>query len=526
IAGLTDSIIAALEISPDPWELRADDTFTDDPIAAFGVLEAKQHRSRGITLEIFMGLMKYYRQTYLDLMRIAFSTSGCYGEYLKWNDQNGRGVLYSRFIERIFDRIEIAFCAEWSRNETVNQGTEELPTANRQLANEKNKFLTIFESLPTAIFLLDDHDQIVHMNLAAARMLNPSVAAGGHYYSTPDEQTPFPWMTKELAHFRQYPEQNEVESLLDLPNGEKRQVLTRFCTMQDISFKFSGVVAILQDITERKTAERELKKAQELLIRQEKMAALGQLAAGVAHEINNPMGFVICNLATLKKYLDRLTGFITIQNKVLTQVDETLLEQVSNARKYLKIDYIIEDVEQLLEESLDGANRVRHVVKRLNHFSQLDQDDLALVNLNEILETSIQVAWNEIKHVATLNRELGDLPPLECHPQQMNQAFLNLLLNAAQALDDHGTITVRSWQEDSRVSVSVKDNGKGIPAELLPRLFEPFFTTKEVGQGTGLGLATSYGIVKSHGGEITVQSEPGKGSTFTVTLPLSQNQKE
>jgi signal transduction histidine kinase len=517
ITGLTDSITSALAISDEPWELGPDDTFMSDPMAVFGVLEAKKHRSRGVTLEMFMGLMKYYRLGYLDLIRISFpAVQPDPGGKTRGND----GALFARFIERVFDRIEIAFCAEWSRSETVNSAVDELQTANRQITNEKNKFLTIFESLPTAVFLLDDEKRIVHMNLAGAQMINPAATSGGHYYSSPEERIPFPWFECELDSFKQTGDEQEYEFLVELAEGSKCQVLGRFRPMQDISFKFPGTVVILRDITARKQAEEELKQVQGHLIQQEKMASIGQLAAGVAHEINNPMGFISSNLSTLNKYIHRLVEFIAAEDEVLSHAGNSDAGLLPAIRTRLKIDYIINDARQLIIESLDGADRVRHIVQDLKTFSRVDQVECTLINLNETLETTINIAWNEIKYVAALNREYGDIPAVKCYPQQLNQVFLNLLVNAAQAADGHGTITVRTWSDDVNVCVSVSDTGTGIPADILPHIFEPFFTTKEVGKGTGLGLSISYGIIKNHGGDITVQSCVGTGSVFTVSIPL------
>ncbi|MBU4262516.1 MAG: PAS domain S-box protein [Proteobacteria bacterium] len=520
IVGLTDSITSALAISVEPWELGPDDSFISDPIAAFGVLEAQRHRSRGVTLEMFIGLMKYYRQTYLDLVRTSYpSRQKPSGQSL--NESDDDGALSIRFIERVFDRIEIAFCAEWSRSETMNRAIDELQAANRDITNEKNKFLTIFESLPTAVFLLDDKRRIVHMNQAGAQMINPAAKAGGHYYSQSENRIPFPWLADELSRFRETGDEKEYEYLVELSEGNECQVLARFRPMQDISFKYTGTVVILKDITERKKAEEELKLTQAHMIQQEKMASIGQLAAGVAHEINNPMGFIMSNLSTLSKYIDRLTEFIAVEDKMISHADDvTNAEQLAGIRKNLKIDYISKDAKDLISESLDGADRVRRIVQDLKSFSRIDQTDCTLVNLNETLETTINIAWNEIKYIANLNREFGDIPEIKCYPQQLGQVFLNLLVNAAQSMDGQGEITVRTFSDETSVNISISDTGRGISAKDLSRIFDPFFTTKEVGKGTGLGLSISYGIVKNHGGEITVQSEIGKGSTFTVRIPL------
>ncbi len=258
------------------------------------------------------------------------------------------------------------------------------------------------------------------------------------------------------------------------------------------------------------------------------MASIGQLAAGVAHEINNPMGFITSNLGSLDKYVGRLTEYIGVVDQALQQCgDGTVSTPVQEARKRLKIDLILEDAHQLIAESQDGAGRVRRIVQDLKNFSRVDQAETALIDLNESLETTINIAWNELKYVAELQRDFGDIPRVRCFPQQLNQVFLNLLVNAAHALgENRGQITVGTRQEEDQVLVTVSDTGCGMPPEVQRRIFEPFFTTKEVGKGTGLGLSISYDIIKKHGGTIEVESEVGRGTTFMVRLPIDVQQEE
>ncbi|MFZ4860464.1 MAG: sensor histidine kinase, partial [Desulfuromonadaceae bacterium] len=261
------------------------------------------------------------------------------------------------------------------------------------------------------------------------------------------------------------------------------------------------------------------------IFQQEKMASIGQLAAGVAHEINNPIGFISSNLSTLNKYIDRLAEFISVGDASLA--DSEAAEIVNAARKRLKINYVMEDSHQLIAESLDGTARVRRIVQDLKSFSRVDHAETAQINLNEALDTTINIAWNEIKYVATLTREFGEVPLINCFPQQLNQVFLNLLVNAAHAIGDkQGSITVRTWSGAGNVFVSVTDSGCGIPEEIRQKIFEPFFTTKDVGKGTGLGLSISYDIVHKHGGEITVESEVGQGASFIVRLPVDGPPKD
>jgi two-component system NtrC family sensor kinase len=320
-----------------------------------------------------------------------------------------------------------------------------------------------------------------------------------------------------------------VDELLQRPSGEQTDNLSLDEEMRllrsynEVLFtKLQAKVQELQQtVAKHHSSEESLKAMQAQIIQQEKMASIGQLAAGVAHEINNPMGFITSNLTSLGKYASRLDTYIAaLQQSLYACPHHPGLDELDRLRQKLKVDYIISDVTQLVEESLDGANRVRRIVQDLKSFSRVDQAESSRVNLNECLETTINIAWNELKYIATLERDFGELPPILCNPQQLNQVFLNLLVNAAQAMEKPGTITVRTWSEPDWVCVAVSDTGKGMTEEVRRRVFEPFFTSKPTGKGTGLGLPISVDIVHKHHGDIQVESEPGKGSTFTVRLPV------
>ncbi|WP_321365499.1 ATP-binding protein [uncultured Desulfuromusa sp.] len=292
----------------------------------------------------------------------------------------------------------------------------------------------------------------------------------------------------------------------------------------------SGAVITLQDQTETRQmtteleqAHADLKATQGQILQSEKMAAIGQLAAGVAHEINNPIGFVTSNLRTLGRYVDKLADHIEEQEKTIHELAPDQADGIiGQLRKKSKIDAIIEDLHDLQSESLDGLDRISKIVKNLKSFSRVDQTVFSNVDLNECLESTLNIVWNELKYTATIEKKLSPLPLVPCYPQEINQVFLNLLVNAGHAIGEKGVIRLYSRQEGETVCISITDNGCGIPEENLKHLFEPFFTTKEVGKGTGLGLSISYDIIQKHNGEIQVESEVGKGTTFTIRLPLQQ----
>ncbi|QWV92982.1 PAS domain S-box protein [Geomonas oryzisoli] len=287
-------------------------------------------------------------------------------------------------------------------------------------------------------------------------------------------------------------------------------------------------VIMLHDLTEIKqvseelvAAYQELKATHSQLLQQEKMASIGQLAAGVAHEINNPMGFISSNLGTMVKYLERLEGFLEVQSAGIAETaPEQMRQEIAEARKKFKVDYILGDARSLLSESQDGAERVRGIVQNLKSFSRVDDAQASYVDLNECLESTVTIAWNELKYKTTLVRDYGELPPVKCRPQQLNQVFLNMLVNAAHAIEKQGEITIRTRRDGDEVLIAFSDTGAGIPDEIKSRIFEPFFTTKEVGKGTGLGLSISYDIIKKHQGSIEVESSVGEGTTFTIRLPI------
>jgi two-component system NtrC family sensor kinase len=251
------------------------------------------------------------------------------------------------------------------------------------------------------------------------------------------------------------------------------------------------------------------------------MASIGQLAAGVAHEINNPLAFISSNLGTLDKYISRLVDFIQTQSEVIKSLkDADAVKKLKKKRKELKLDQVLGDVKGLIAESLDGSERVKKIVYELNCFSRMDEEEYKKADINECIESAINIVWNELKYKATLKKDYGNLPPIKCYAQQINQVFINLLINAVNSIEEQGVITIKTWNKDKSIWMAVSDTGRGISQESLSKIFEPFFTTKDIGKGTGLGLSITYEIIQRHKGDITVKSEVGKGTTFTIRIPI------
>lgn len=276
--------------------------------------------------------------------------------------------------------------------------------------------------------------------------------------------------------------------------------------------------ALQREIDERKQLEGQL-------VQSEKLASLGQLAAGVAHEINNPIGFISSNLGSLDGYFKQLLSLLDAYQSSAPHLDSEAAARLQRLREEAELDFLLEDIPLLIRESKEGIGRVGQIVKDLKDFSRVDNNQQwQWANLQQGIESTLNIVASELKYKADVIKEYQPLPDIECLPSQINQVIMNLVVNAAQAMGpERGTITLRTGLQQDMAWVEVADTGSGIAPDTLQKIFDPFFTTKPVGQGTGLGLSLSYGIVKKHGGDIQVRSELGVGTTFRVELPMRQN---
>ena len=265
------------------------------------------------------------------------------------------------------------------------------------------------------------------------------------------------------------------------------------------------------------------------LIQSEKMASIGQLAAGVAHEINNPVGFITSNLGTLTEYVELFKSLIKLYDKIDSVIPKNISNDVSEIQAQIiqlkreeDITFVLEDIDTLLAESKDGATRVKEIVQNLKSFARLDEDERKYGNINDGIEATLKIVWNELKYKCEVQKELGDIPDILCNPGQLNQVFMNLFVNASHAIEKEGVITITTEHDENNITIKVFDTGKGIEPGHLTKLFDPFFTTKPEGVGTGLGLSISHGIITDHNGTIEVESELEKGTCFTVKLPIHE----
>jgi two-component system NtrC family sensor kinase len=287
------------------------------------------------------------------------------------------------------------------------------------------------------------------------------------------------------------------------------------------------VQALVRSNDELTRLNAQLKHAQDQLMQSEKLASIGQLAAGVAHEINNPVGYVFSNFGTLEKYLADLFRVLEAYEQAESELaGSPAAARLAALRAEIELDYLKEDVPALMNESREGIKRVRKIVQDLKEFSHVDtKQDWEWTSLHQGIDSTLNIVNNEIKYKAEVVKQYGELPDVQCLPSEMNQVFMNLLVNAAHAVDKtRGTITIRTGVQGQKVWVEIEDDGCGIPKENLSRIFDPFFTTKPVGKGTGLGLSLSYGIVQKHGGKLEVDSEPGRGTRFRVTIPVRHSE--
>ncbi|MCW8918795.1 MAG: ATP-binding protein [Gammaproteobacteria bacterium] len=422
------------------------------------------------------------------------------------------------------------------RNTDLASQLEERQRAEQQLEGLLLLLGTTLDSSADGIVTLSQDGRIRRFNESFVQM-----------WCIPDEILAF-WRHDEvMAHILAQvaaPEEflQTLCELIDHPETERSDILTcrdgrvfeRRVRRQPLGVAGVGRVLSFRDISAQVRAEQEqkallarLQEAQSQLLQSEKMAAIGQLAAGVAHEINNPIGFVSSNLSTMQGYVEGVFSLLAAYGEAeayLVQQPQ-LLARLAQHKQEVDLEYLREDLASLLRESREGVARIRQIVQDLKDFSRPDQATWQWTDLHAGLDSTLNIVRNEVKYKAEVVREYGAMPPVECVAAQLNQVFMNLLINAAHAIEGQGEIRLRTGQADGQwVWVEIGDNGAGIAPEHLPHIFEPFFTTKAPGKGTGLGLSISHGIVRKHGGRIEVESEPGVGTRFRIWLPVNAAQ--
>jgi PAS domain S-box-containing protein len=382
----------------------------------------------------------------------------------------------------------------------------------------------IIQNMNSAMLVVDADGCITFCNPPAEQILG---AAHDELRDQPvwtwfeDRPTERALLARTLAHGERF---KGAESHLRRSDGARVPIGISCAPLSDSGGAKLGAVAIFQDLSE-------IKQLQGHVLQTEKMASIGQLAAGVAHEINNPMGFIHANLFQMAEYLTDLRRVWerveALQRAARGGADARQeAEDLAKAAEEVDVGFLLSDFAKAIRESQEGSERIRHIVNDLRDFSHQDTGERVLADVNQCLDSTANIVWPMMKHLVVLERNYADLPDLPCYPMQLKQVFMNLLVNAYQAIEERvgpdggtGTIRLRTECGDDDVTISVSDSGPGIAPEHLDRLFDPFFTTKKVGAGTGLGLSTCYSIVRRHGGRIGVDVRPGEGTTFRVVLP-------
>ncbi|MBE9510482.1 MAG: PAS domain S-box protein [Bacteroidetes bacterium] len=304
--------------------------------------------------------------------------------------------------------------------------------------------------------------------------------------------------------------------------------------------KFEGNFAVLTDVSELKKIEHELivkneelekilKKINEMhtqLVICEKMASIGQITAGVAHEIKNPVNFITGNIEPLKRDVNDLLSVIEKYESLIQKYElEHTFTEIASLKNELDYPHLLEEVNKLIEGMEEGANRTAQIIKSLGSFSRVDKDEFVKVDIHEGIDSTLTLLGNKIKHRITVHKDYKAVSNIECLPSKLNQVFMNVLTNAIQAIDKKGKIFIKTSSDEKNVDICIKDTGKGMTEEIKKHIFEPFYTTKDISKGIGLGLSISYSIIKKHNGRIVVNSEPGKGTEFIITLPIEQSPK-
>lgn len=400
----------------------------------------------------------------------------------------------------------------------VKRRTKELEFQTKALEISHRRVASVIEEANFGLLVLGQSDEVFLLNRRAEELLQMLPVFRDKSFEKPYRQIFPPETTAKIAQVVDAVRASgNVQELPAVSVGPSTVMdLVSYPVM--VKDSISAVVVAVNDVTEKKRLE-------EQLLHSSKLAAIGELAAGVAHEINNPVGFVMSNTNTMEEYLKDITELLGKYRLLRTSVPserDALSAQIEALEAEIDIDFVMNDLAKISMENKGGLQRVAKIVNDLKSFAHVDEAVTSLADVNTLLEDTLNLARNEIKYKAEVVRDYGEVDPIECHAGQLEQVFMNIMVNAAHAIEGKGKIGVKTSQKNGELIVRISDTGKGIPDDVKPRLFEPFFTTKEVGEGTGMGLSIAYVIVEKHNGSIQVESEVGKGTTFTIRLPYKR----
>lgn len=440
---------------------------------------------------------------------------------------------------------------------------EQYNAVQTTIVKSRNKIMDVFDAMHECIVAIDDQYKIISANRSFFHEVGEEInAVIGKDFFPLDTEKKLPWGNKHIQSitdrvFLERKAEYFLEKTID-KNRSTRYFKYHLVPIINEMDKVVQVVIISRDITidiektnqinslnnqlldqkkqiEEKNIElrqtlKKLEDTQSQIIQSEKMASIGQLAAGVAHEINNPTGFVSSNLKTLVDYQNDINGLILLYQKLISDLKNkqngnispkvlTVIDDIKDAEDEMDVEFVQEDIMDLIGDCREGTDRIKKIVNDLKQFAHPGEDKLQDTDINHGIESTLNVVSNELKYIASVTKEFGDIPLIKANPQQLNQVFMNILVNAAQAMKAKGEIVIKTQNAGSFVEVIINDTGIGIPEENILKIFDPFFTTKDVGKGTGLGMHIAFNIIKKYNGTINVESEVGKGTTFTVRLP-------
>lgn len=446
---------------------------------------------------------------------------------LPGNDEVG---ILRDAMNGLFEQVHEDRIAQEQYINIINWEKAEKEKKRAELERSKERFRNLVETTSDWVWEVDENGVYTYASPRVFDILGyrPEEVVG---------KTPFDFMSADEAERvkKIYLELVKTASpLVNLENTNLRKdgqaviLDTNGTPFYDHEGYFAGYRGIDRDITRRKKAEAEKAALAEHLTQTEKMASIGQLAAGVAHEINNPLGYVRSNLNTLSEYMEEFKRLIALYGELslVTERNDTgtadsLRAQIEALKKEADIEFTINDAGQIIIDSNDGISRITSIVKGLKDFSYAGGGGTARHDLNVCMNDALKIARHELKNRADLKIDLCDCLPVECRPQQLTQVLLNIIVNAVQAVQENGRIEIRTYKVNGSAYAEISDNGPGMSEDVKKRIFDPFFTTKPVGKGTGLGLSIAYNITKEHGGTLGVESQPGKGARFKMKLPLA-----
>lgn len=447
-------------------------------------------------------------------------------------------LTYSHYINEIKLRQEQTEQAQNEQAESERRRLKEAVQHFAALRESQQMLQLVMDNIPQHIFWKDRNLNFLGCNrVMLDKMGRDSVAeiVGKNEYD-------FFSKKEEADLYRKYDRQvletgtaqfHTVESLT-LPNGATVWLEMSRIPLRDIEDNIVGLLCSFQDITDIKHADEKRRNLEEQLRQSQKLESVGQLAAGIAHEINTPLQYVGDNMLFLKDAFGSLLTAIEKYNELLAACREEynnrdLISETEKLVKDCDVEFLVEEVPTALEQSLEGVRRVTHIVQSMKAFAHPGSSEMKAVNLNESIESTITVSSNEWKYIAELQTDFDEsLPPVTCIGSEINQVVLNMIINAAHAISDvigkepadKGKIAVKTLRKGDWAEISIGDSGKGIPEEIQGKIFDPFFTTKEVGKGTGQGLAISHRVISKHSGTLSFETQIDKGTTFLIRLPI------